>query len=81
MFMRYYARSLAAQEQQKNWPMKTTPETGKTPRQLVVEDLEQRIEALEALDDSALGPFTAWDWVICVVGFVLIPALLLWWFA
>jgi hypothetical protein len=61
--------------------MSPTPDTGKTPRELVVEELERRIETLEALDDSALGRFTVWDWVICVVGFVLIPAVLLWWFA
>ncbi len=61
--------------------MSPTPDTGKTPRELVVEDLEQRIESLEALDDSALGRFTTLDWVICVVGSVLIPAVLLWWFA
>ncbi|MEE8625418.1 MAG: hypothetical protein V3T19_08760 [Acidiferrobacterales bacterium] len=61
--------------------MSPTPDTGKTPRELVVEELERRIETLEALDDSALGRFTVWDWVICVVGSVLIPAVLLWWFA
>ena len=61
--------------------MSHTPDTGKTPRELVVEDLERRIEAMEALDDSELGRFTAWDWVICVVGSVLIPVVLLWWFA
>jgi len=48
--------------------MSPTPDTGKTPRELVVEELERRIETLEALDDSALGRFTVWDWVICVVG-------------
>ena len=61
--------------------MSPIPDSGKTPRELVVEDLEHRIEALEALDDSALGRFTALDWVICIVGSVLIPAALLWWFA
>ncbi len=61
--------------------MNPTPDTGKTHRELLVEDLERTIEAMEALDDSALGRFTAWDWVICVVGSVLIPAVLLWWFA
>ena len=61
--------------------MSATPDSEKTSRELVVEDLERTIETMEALDDSALGPFTAWDWVICVVGSVLIPAALLWWFA
>ncbi|MDX1406226.1 MAG: hypothetical protein R3192_16935 [Woeseiaceae bacterium] len=61
--------------------MSPTPDTGETHRELVVEDLERTIEAMEALDDSALGRFTVWDWVICVVGSVLIPAVLLWWFA
>ena len=61
--------------------MSAAPDTGKTPRELVVEDLERRLEAMEALDDSDLGSFTGWDWIVSVVGFVLIPALLLWWFA
>ena len=75
-------RELSPHKTDKNkLPMSETSDTGKTVRELVVEDLEQRIESLEALDDSALGNFTTLDWVICVLGSVLIPALLLWWFA
>ena len=62
-------------------PVHPSPDIGRTPRELVVEELEQRIETLEALDDSQLGSFTAVDWVICVVGAVVIPTLALWWLA
>ena len=79
--MRYYAPDSGRIRQTTKQPMSAAPDTGKTPRELVVEDLERRLEAMEALDDSDLGSFAGWDWVICVVGAVLIPALLLWWFA
>ena len=60
---------------------KPSADIERTPRDLVVEELERRIETLEALDDSALGRFTSWDWVIVVMGSVVIPAVILWWFA
>jgi hypothetical protein len=47
----------------------------------LVEDLERRIEQLEALDDSDLGGFTGLDWFFCIAGSVVIPAIALWWFA
>jgi hypothetical protein len=50
-------------------------------RERLVEDLERRIEALEALDDSDIGSFTALDWFFCIAGSVVIPAIALWWFA
>ena len=50
-------------------------------RERLVEDLERRIEELEALDNSDVGSFTALDWLICIAGFVVIPAIALWRFA
>ncbi len=50
-------------------------------RERLVEDLERRIEELEALDDSAIGAFTAVDWLLCIAGSILLPAIALWWFA
>ncbi len=47
----------------------------------LVEDLERRIEELEALDDSEIGSFTTLDWFFCIAGSVVIPAIALWWFA
>ena len=47
----------------------------------LAEELERRIVEIEALDDSDVGYFTAWDWVICVGGAVVGPALAMWWFA
>lgn len=44
-------------------------------------DLEQRIEVIEALGDEELGSFTRWDWWVCIVAAVVIPAILLWRFA
>lgn len=50
-------------------------------RELLVEDLERRIEELEGLDDSDIGRFTRLDWFFCITGSVIIPAIALWWFA
>jgi len=44
-------------------------------------ELRHRIDAMEALDDSAFGRFTAWDWLWCTLGALVVPALALWWFA
>lgn len=44
-------------------------------------ELERRIEIIESLDDAELGSFTAWDWFLCIAGAVVIPAILLAWFA
>ena len=51
-----------------------------TPSQ-ISRDLEQRIETIEALGDKELGSFTQFDWIVCIVGAGVIPAILLWWFA
>ena len=46
-----------------------------------IAELERRIELLERLDESIPGHFTRWDWVICVLGALILPCLALWWFA
>lgn len=46
-----------------------------------VEEIERRIAALESLDDSVLGRFTRWDWLCCVLGGLVAPIAVLWWFA
>jgi hypothetical protein len=55
--------------------------TDRTDRELLVEELERRIEELEGLGDSDIGRFTALDWFFCVTGSVVIPVIALWWFA
>ncbi len=50
-------------------------------RGALVEELERRIEELEGLDDAAIGSFTGWDWLVCVIGSLVLPAIALWWFA
>ena len=50
-------------------------------REWLVEDLERRIEEIEALDDSEVGGFTALDWFFCIAGSVVIPAIALFWFS
>ncbi len=44
-------------------------------------ELERRIELLERLDESIPGDFTRWDWLLCVLGAMIVPCLALWWFA
>ena len=52
-----------------------------TPRGILFEELERRIEQLEALDDAEIGRFTGWDWLVCVIGSLVVPAIAMWWFA
>jgi hypothetical protein len=52
-----------------------------TNREQLVADLERRLEALEALDDSDIGSFTSLDWFFCITGSIVIPVIALWWFA
>jgi hypothetical protein len=53
----------------------------RTNREKLVEDLERRVDELEALDASEFGRFTPLDWFFCVAGSVVVPAIALWWFA
>jgi hypothetical protein len=50
-------------------------------RERQIEDLERRLDEIEALDESDIGGFTALDWFFCITGSVIIPAIALWWFA
>jgi hypothetical protein len=57
------------------------PELDQTPQSVDASELESRIRTIEELDDAALGSFTSLDWVIVVVGSLLIPGVILWWVA
>ena len=46
-----------------------------------VDELRARIEQLEGQDEAAFGEFRAVDWLLCVLGSVVIPAAAAWWFA
>ncbi len=61
----------------------TDPATGaeQTPGGTLVDELEGRIEEIESLDDSVIGSFTGWDWLVCVIGSLVLPAIAMWWFA
>ena len=50
-------------------------------RERMVAELERRIELLEQADESSPGGFTRWDWLLCVLGALIVPYLALWWFA
>ena len=50
-------------------------------RRALVEELECRIEEIEALDDTVIGSFNAWDWLLCVIGSLVLPVIAIWWFA
>ncbi len=61
----------------------TDPGAGaeQTPGGALVVELEGRIEEIESLDDSVVGSFTGWDWLVCVIGSLVLPAIAIWWFA
>ena len=45
------------------------------------EELQRRIVEFESLDESEFGEFTTVDWLICVFGCVILPIIVVWWFA
>lgn len=49
-------------------------------RAAIVADLERRIEELESLDDAAFGEFTRVDWVLCILGALVVPYAIYLWF-
>lgn len=59
-------------------PSEPDPRAGEDPR---VAELVRRIETLERLDEESLGTFTRLDWWICTVLAVVLPVVVLWWFA
>jgi hypothetical protein len=52
-----------------------------SPDTVIVRELERRIRALSTEDEATFGAFTALDWAICLVGFVVLPLVLIWWAA
>ena len=48
-------------------------------RAVIVRELERRLLLLENAAESTFGRFTALDWVVCVIAFVVLPSLLVWW--
>jgi len=50
-------------------------------RDALVDELEQRIDEFEKLDEGAFGNFTTIDWVICVLGALVVPYIVVWVFA
>ena len=51
------------------------------PQQTLVESLERRIDEIDSLDESSFGAFSSVDWILCVVGAVILPLLAVIWFA
>ncbi len=44
-------------------------------------ELERRLVILEDANEEEFGRFTAFDWTICVLFFVILPILAAWWYA
>ena len=44
-------------------------------------ELERRLVILEDANEEEFGRFTAFDWTICVLFFVILPILVAWWYA
>jgi len=53
------------------------PELARIRRQ----ELERRIEAIEASDEEEFGRFTALDWAACIAMALVLPLLAVWWYA
>lgn len=50
-------------------------------RARLTEELERRLAELERAGDEELGRFTRWDWVLVVLSSLILPYLVVWWFA
>jgi hypothetical protein len=63
-------------------PSRALPEHGGGPDPAHERALElaRRIEELEALDDSAFGGFTSWDWLACTLIALVLPVAAFLWF-
>ena len=61
----------------------SAPESASNPNQSAAgvqsEELLRRIETISALDDSELGEFTRRDWLICILGALVVPTLMMLW--
>ncbi len=44
-------------------------------------ELERRLVILENANEEEFGRFTALDWTICILFFVILPILVAWWYA
>jgi hypothetical protein len=70
-------------------PCQVTPDAPSKPlahpehaaRDLRIEELRRRVIELEAHAEAAFGRSTSWDWWVCVLLAVVVPAVLVWWFA
>jgi len=63
--------------------MKQNPyaELERAERRFLAEELERRIEEFERRDDREFGTFTGVDWFVCVLFFVVLPAVAILWAA
>ena len=50
-------------------------------RSRLAEELERRLVELDRAGDEELGRFTRWDWVLVVLTSLILPYLIVWWFA
>lgn len=50
-------------------------------RQFLFEELKRRIETFEHTDEEAFGHFSAFDWLVCVIGSFVLPAIVAFWAA
>lgn len=47
--------------------------------EVILRELERRLTILEKADEPSFGSFTAVDWILCVIFFVILPLVLAWW--
>ena len=47
--------------------------------EVLADELERRLEIFETIEDDEFGRFTRVDWVICTLGFFVLPILVAWW--
>jgi len=62
-------------------PDRTQIEAGSVDARTTVirKELDRRLRVFDSTDDSAFGEFTTVDWVVCTLGFFVLPLLIAWW--
>ncbi len=62
-------------------PGSVAPKPAPPAGEVIVRELERRLTLLDGADEATFGHFSALDWTLCVVAFVVLPLLLVWWVA
>ena len=62
-------------------PQAPTPPDENAPAARLRRELERRLRLLDEADEADFGTFTTLDWILCAVGFFVLPLVAVWWWS